>query len=92
MSSGASSSSSSGHMPNEPRDVVFQQVTNAPPTTVAQIFAWMLVLEVNKTRLMAINVDQAKTNAFKNNKPYRDTFDCERASCSLDELLKAAEV
>ena len=92
MISGASSSSSSGNMPNEPSDVVFQQVKNAPPSTVAQIFAWMLVLEVNKTRLMAINVDRAKTNAFKNKILYRDTFDCERASHSLDILHQAAKV
>ena len=92
MSSGASSSSSSSDITDDAGDVVFQQVKNAPPTTTAQIIAWILVLEVNKTKLMANNVDRKKTDAFKNNIPYKDTFDCERASHSLDVLLKAAEV
>ena len=92
MSSGASSSSSSSDITNDAGDVVFEQVKNAAPTTTAQIIAWMLVLEVNKTKLMANNVDPTKTNAFKNNTTYKHTFDCERASHALDLIHKAAEV
>ena len=92
MSSGASSSSSSSDITNDAGDVVFEQVKNAAPTTTAQIIAWILVLEVNKTKLMGNNVDQSETNAFKGGVPYKDTFDCERASHALDLLHKAAEV
>ena len=82
-----------------------RQTTPRIGTTVpGKLFPWLdsfitwilllnpQILEVNKTKLMANNVDRKKTDALKNNKPYKDTFDCERASHALDLIHKAAEV
>ena len=88
MSSGASSE----NMGNELPDVAFQKVTNAPPTTMQQIAAWVQVLEVIKGKLLAKHVVASQTLAFKRDYLFQNAGDCGRAVKALELFVQAAEV
>ena len=88
MSSGASSENMGNGLP----DVAFQKVTNAPPTTMQQIAAWVLVLELIKGKLLAKHVDESQTVALKKDYPFQNTGDCGCAVKTLELLVQAAKV
>jgi hypothetical protein len=73
-------------------DVQVVEVTAAPPTIMMQAIALALVLDVTKVTLLATNVDQTKTTAFRGRKSYGDTGDCRCAVDALALLLRASEV